>query len=149
MLRYIVPDTSAIAAALYRETYSAQSEPLLRAIRKGNVEAVMPSSGFTEFFNVSRKKLVSSANSPALAAADVEAVVSDFLTLPILWWGIDSLAPAAWRFHRDHGLETGDAFFVEVARQWDAELWTIDDQFYQKAGVIYPRTFDLRVTPFA
>lgn len=149
MPRYVVPDTSALAAALYNEAYTLQAEPLLEAIRKGSVDSVAPSSGLTEFLNVSRKKLIPSGMYPALSVANVEAVVADFLILPIVWWEINVIAPSAWRLHRDHGLETGDAFFVEVARQWDAELWTIDDQFFQKASAVYPKVFDLRIMPFS
>ncbi len=148
MPRYAVPDTSAIAAALYNEPYTLQAEPLLEAIRKGAVDAVAPSSGLTEFFNVSRKKLISSGPRPAPSVADVEAVVADFLTLPILWWEINAIAPAAWRLHRDQGVGTGDAFFLEVARQWDAEIWTLDEQFYRTAYLVHPKTFDLRTMPF-
>lgn len=39
-LRYIVPDTCAIAASLYNELYSANTDPLLQAIRQRTVVAV-------------------------------------------------------------------------------------------------------------
>jgi predicted nucleic acid-binding protein len=148
MPRYVVPDTSAIAAALYNESYTLQAEPLLEAIRKGSVDAVAPSSGLTEFLNVSRKKLISSGSHSASFVADVEAIVADFLTLPILWWEISAIAPSAWRLHRSQGVETGDAFFLEVARQWDAEIWTLDEQFYRTAHLAHPKTFDLRTIRF-
>ena len=145
MLRLIVPDTCALAASLYNELFAANADPLLNAIRLQDVDALAPSLGKAEFLNLSRKKLAT----PGISTADVEAVVSDFVALPILWVEIDSLTANAWRLHRDYGLETGDAFFLEVARQWQAEVWTTDEQFFNRAAVIHPYVFNLRVQAFS
>ena len=117
MARYIVPDTCALAASFYNEIYAVNADPLLQAILLGSVDAIAPSLGKAEFLNVSRKKLVPNLKSPALAIADVEMAVAEFLALPILWIDIDPFTEEAWRLHRDHHIETGDAFFLEIARQ--------------------------------
>lgn len=150
MPRYIVPDTSSLAAALYQEPASAHAAPLLQAIRLQTVEAIAPSLALPEFFNVSRKKRNGNQTHgiAPVSASLVEAIVSDFLNLRIVWEDIDALAESGWRLHRDHQIETADAFFLEAARQWQAELWTADEQFYQRATLVYPKVFNLRVTPF-
>ena len=120
--RYIIPDTCAFAASLYNEPYSANADPLLTAIRSGSVEAIAPSVCLTEFLNVSRKKHEPDrAGVVALPVTEVEAVVIDFLTLPVLWIDSDpATALNAWHLHQHHQLQTADAIFAEVARQWQA-----------------------------
>ncbi len=149
MPRYIVPDTCAIATSLYNETYSSNADPLLEAIRLQSVDAIAPSSCFTEFFNVSRKKADGDRNNPPLPASQVEAVVADFLALPILWLDIEPFASTAWQLHRDYGIQTGDAFFVAVAQLWQAELWTKDNQFITTVTPIYASVYDLKVQAYS
>ena len=148
MARYIVPDTCALSASFYNEVYAVNADPMLEAIRLRSVEAVAPSLGKAEFLNVSRKKLESAFTSPVLDIADVEIAIAEFLALPIFWVDLDPLTEEAWRLHRNYNLQTGDAYFVEVARQWDAEIWTIDGQFARAARSIHPKSFDLKMTPF-
>jgi len=147
MARYIVPDTCAIAAALFNEPLSARAEPLLRAIRAQTIDAVAPSLMLWEFLNVCRKKREGSS---ALASNVVQAAVKDFFALPILYVELEPLAPAAWSIYQPGGVETGDAFFVAVARQWEAEIWTTDGRFARAAvaGGVFSAIHDLAVTPF-
>ncbi len=151
MFRYIVPDTSALAAAFYNELSSANAAPLLTAIRSHSVGAVAPSLLLPEFLNVSRKKQQGNAVQGFLPvpALVVEAIVADFLALPIILEEDEALAAGAWRLHQDHGIQTADAFFVELARRWQAELWTADDHLARTAQIVYPSVFNLRVQPFA
>ncbi len=128
-LRYVVPDTCAIAASLYNEIHSAKTDPMLEAIRQRTVDAVSPSVGLPEFFNVSRKKLDARFTNPTLLPATVDTAVIDFMALPITWIDVEPLAAEAWRLHRNYAIETNDAFFVAVAVQFSAEIWTIDTQF--------------------
>ncbi len=107
-LRYIVPDTCAIAASLYNETHSPATDLMLQEIRQRTVDAVAPSLGLAEFLNVSRRKLAD----PALSQAAVDTAVADFMSLPITWIDVESFAAEAWRLHRTYGVETGDAFFL-------------------------------------
>ncbi len=149
--RYIVPDTSSLAAAFYNEAASSHALPLLQAIRAQTVEAIAPSLMLPEFLNVCRKK---QKGNPVLGFAPVpvplvEAIVSDVLALPLVLEEMRPLAINAWRLHQDHGIQTADAFFLEVARQWQAELWTADDQFFGRAIQVYGNVFNLRLTPFS
>jgi len=148
MARYIVPDTCALSASFYNEIYAANADPMLEAIRLRSVDALAPSLGKAEFLNVSRKKLDPAFTSPVLNAADVEAAVAEFLALPIEWVDIDVLTEQAWRLHRNHKLQTGDAYFVEVARLRQAEIWTTDVQFFRRASAVYPAVYALTVMPF-
>lgn len=148
MPRYIVPDTSVIAAGLFREPYSPNSAPLLDAIRYHIVDAIVPELGLSEFLNVCRKKLIPRPGSPAVALSDVEAALQEFRSLDVFWIRMQPLDENAWISHRDHGVETGDAYFLEAARQWDAELWTIDDDFSKTAGAIYGKVYNLKTTAF-
>lgn len=75
--------------------------------------------------------------------------MADFLALSIVLEEVESLAGGAWRLHQDHGIQTADAFFVEVARRWQAELWTADDHLFKTALLVHPTVFNLRVQPFA
>lgn len=84
-LRYVVPDTCAIAASLYNEMYSANTDPMLQAIRQRTVDAVSPSLGLPEFLNVSRKKLNIKFTNPPLSRAVVDATIAKFMSLPITW----------------------------------------------------------------
>ena len=149
MPRFIVPDTCALSASLYNEVYAANADPLLQAIRLQTVTAVAPSLGKAEFLNVSRRKLDPQLTAPVLSVADVENAVAEFMSLPIQWVDIDPIAMLAWRLHRDHGLQTADAFFVEIARQYQAEIWTTDAQFYRRAISVYANVYDLSVSPFS
>ena len=145
MPRLIVPDTCALAASLYNEVFAPHADPMLNSIRLQDVDAIGPSLCKAEFLNLSRKK----SATPGMAMSDIEAVIVDFFALPVLWIDIDSLAESAWRLHVDYGIETGDAFFLEFARQRDAELWTTDEQFHRKARAIYMNVHDLRVRAFS
>lgn len=151
MFRYVVPDTSSLAAAFYNEAGSGNAIPLLQAIRAQAVTAVAPSLMLPEFLNVCRKK--QKGNPPLgfapVPAALVEAIISDLLALPLVLEEIGPLTVNAWRLHQDHGIQTADAFFLEVARLWQAELWTVDDQLFGSASQVYDRVFNLRSTPFS
>lgn len=141
-LRYIVPDTCAVAASLYNELHSAATDPMLEEIRLRTVDAVAPSLELAEFLNVSRRKLAD----PALSQALVDSAVADFLSLPITWIDIEPFAAEVWRLHRVHKIETGDAFFVAVADAFSAEIWTIDTQFTAAAKPVYAGITDLKVS---
>jgi len=100
---------------------------------------------------VSRKKLQGNAavGFPPVPIPVVEAIVADFLALPIILEEAEDLAVGAWRLHQDHGIQTADAFFVELARRWQAELSTADDHLARTALLVCPSVFNLRVQPFA
>ena len=110
-LRYIVPDTCAIAASLYNEPHSAAADPMLQEIRLRTVDAVAPSLGLAEFLNVSRKKLDPNFTRLTLSTSVVDTTVAEFMALPITWIDVEVFAAEAWRLHRAHAIETGDAFF--------------------------------------
>lgn len=148
MVRYVVPDTCAIGASLYKELYSSNIDPMLDAIRREQVVAIAPDLGLAEFLNLSRKKLDLRYTNPVLSRSMVDEAVDDFLSLPIDWIDIRDLALNAWHLYEDNGVETADAFFVEVARQWEAEIWTIDTQFFRAVKPIHNNSFDLKVQPF-
>lgn len=141
-LRYIVPDTCAVAASLYNETHSPATDSMLQEIRQRTVDAVAPSLGLAEFLNVSRRKLTD----PALSQAMVDTAVADFMSLPITWVDVEPFAAEAWRLHRDHGIETGDAFFLAVAIEFSAEIWTTDTQFTASTRPIYTDIYDLKIS---
>lgn len=141
-LRYIVPDTCAIAASLYNEQYSSATDPMLQEIRQRTVDAVAPSLGLAEFLNVSRRKLTD----PTLSQAAVDTAVADFMSLPITWIDVEPFAAEAWRVHRNYGIETGDAFFLAVAAEFSAEIWTTDTQFTASTKPIYANIYDLKVS---
>ena len=145
-LRYIVPDTCAIAASLYNEQYSSATDPMLQEIRQRTVGAVAPSLGLAEFFNVSRKKLDPKFTNPILSQAVIDNALASFLSLPITWIDVEPFAAEAWRLHRDHGIETGDAFFLAVAIDFSAEIWTTDTQFTASTRPIYTNIYDLKVS---
>ncbi len=150
MVRYIVPDTSALAAAFYNEPGSINAASLLEAIRSQTADAVAPSILLPEFLNVSRKKQQGNTAQGFLPVPTlvVEAVVADFLALPIVLEEVEGLAAGAWRLHQDYGIQTADAFFVELARKWQAELWTADIHLARTALLVYPLVFNLRAQPF-
>lgn len=141
-LRYIVPDTCALAASLYNEPHSAATDPMLREIRLRTVDAVAPSLGLAEFLNVSRRKLAD----PTLSQALVDTAVAEFLSLPITWIDFEPFAAEVWRLHRIHKIETGDAFFVAVADAFSAEIWTVDTQFAAATKPVYASITDLKVS---
>lgn len=143
-LRYVVPDTCAIAASLYNEMYSANTDPMLQAIRQRTVDAVSPSLGLPEFLNVSRKKLNIKFTSPPLSQVIVDATIAKFMLLPITWIDVEPFTNKAWRLHCDHGIETGDAFFVAIAEEFSAEIWTIDTQFTASTQPVYADIYDLK-----
>ena len=143
-LRYIVPDTCALAASLYNETYSSVTDPMLQAIRLRTVDAVAPTLGLAEFLNVSRRKLDPNSANP-LSQAAVDSAVAEFLSLPITWIDIEPYAEEAWRVHRLHKIETGDAFFVAIAKEFSAEIWTVDSQFAASTTIMYEHICDLKV----
>lgn len=150
-IRYVVPDTSALAAAFYNETVSAHAIPLLQTIRSQTVEAIAPSLLLPEFLNVCRRK---KQGNPSQGFAPVptplvEAIVNDMLALPLVLEETRPLTVGAWRLHQNHGIQTADAFFVEVARQWQAELWTADEQLFRSASQVYGSVFNLRTIPFS
>ncbi len=149
-LRYIVPDTCALAASLYKELYSAATDPMLQEIRLRTVDAVAPSLGLAEFLNVSRKKLDPKFTNPVLSQAEVDTAVTEFLSLPITWIDVEPFATEAWRLHRVHAIETGDAFFVAVAAEFSAEIWTIATHFTDKTKQIHsgPSITDLKFFPW-
>ena len=146
MRRYIVPDTCVLAAALYNEIYTLQAELILEEIRQGTVDAVAPSLGMAEFLNVSRKKLDPRFTSPALSQAVVNTAVANFTTLPITWIDIEPYTAQAWHLHRDHKIETGDAFFVAIAMEFSAEIWTTDSQFTGSTRLVYANIYDLKAS---
>ena len=148
--RYVVPDTSALAAAFYKEPSSANASPLLHAVRLQTVAAIAPQLILPEFLNVCRKKQNASLalGYAPVSSDDAEAIVQDFLVLPLVLEDMTALAGQAWRLHQDHGLETGDAFFLAAAQQWQAELWTADVQFFRRASAVYAAVYDLTATPF-
>ena len=149
MARIIVPDTCVLGAAFYNEAYSSNADPLLEAIRLRAIDAIAPILGIAEFFNVSRKKQAEFDRNPSSPNPNVDAVVNDFLALPIVWWEMDAdMAKNAWITHRTHQIETWDAFFIEVAKLFEAELWTTEQAFYRKAVAVYPNSFDLSTRVF-
>jgi len=115
---------------------------MLQEIRQRTVDAVAPSLGLAEFLNVSRRKLTD----PALSQAMVDTAVADFMSLPITWVDVEPFAAEAWRLHRDHGIETGDAFFLAVAIEFSAEIWTTDTQFTASTRPIYTDIYDLKIS---
>lgn len=142
--RYIVPDTCALAAALYNEPYSGNVDPLLDAIRFGTVDAIAPTLCMAEFLNVSRKKRQS-----GLSDSQVEKAILDFLSLPIVWIEMDrSVIYSAWQLHFHESVETADAVFAEIAIQWQAEIWTSDDRFITKLSPHYSKIFDFTQAAF-
>lgn len=145
-LRYIVPDTCALAASLYNELYSAATDPMLQETRLRTVDAVAPSLGLAEFLNVSRKKLDPKFTNPTLSQSVVDTTVIEFLSLPITWIDVEAFTAEAWRLHRVHAIETGDAFFVAVAAAFSAEVWTTDTQFTSATKPIYTSIIDLKVS---
>ena len=145
-LRYVVPDTCAVAASLYNEAHSLATDPMLQAIRQRTVDAVAPSLGLTEFLNVSRRKLDPKLTNPTLSQSVVDAAVANFLSLPITWIDIEPYAAEAWRLHRSHQIETGDAFFLAIAMEFSAEIWTTDTQFTASTRVIYANIYNLKVS---
>ncbi len=145
-LKYIVPDTCALAASLYNEIYSSATDPMLQEIRLRTVDAVAPSLGIAEFLNVSRKKLDPKFTNPTLSQAVVDAAVVEFLSLPITWIDVEAFAAEAWHLHRAHAIETGDAFFVAVAVAFSAEIWTTDSQFTASTKLVYAAITDLKVS---
>jgi len=143
-LRYIVPDTCAVAASLYNEAHSLATTPMLEAIRQRTVDAVAPALGLVEFLNVSRRKLAGST----LSQAAVDTAVADLLSLPITWVDVEPYAAEAWRLHTSYGVETGDAFFLAVAIEFSAEIWTTDTQFTASARPLHADIYDLKVSPW-
>ena len=145
--RYVVPDTCAVAAALFNEVYSANALPLIEAIHRQGVHAIAPVLGIAEFLNVSRKK-VEARDGHSLHLADVEAIVADFFSLPIAWENIEQNQKKAWRWYHS-GVETADAFFLQTAIDWDAEIWTTDQKFFNAARPHYSKLFNLQTSVFA
>ena len=146
-LRYVVPDTCAIAASLYNELHSSVTDPMLQSIRLRTVDAVAPTSGLSEFLNISRRKLDLNAVNP-LSHSAVDSAVAEFMSLPITWVDIEPYAEEAWRLHRVHKIETGDAFFVTIAMEFSAEIWTVDNQFTATTKIMYENIYDLKVLPW-
>jgi len=147
-LRYVVPDTCAIASSLYNEEYSTATDPMLQAIRQRTVDAVAPSLGLAEFFNVSRKKLDPKFTNPTLSQSEVDIAVAEFMSMPVTWIDAEPLAAEAWLLHRNHGIETGDAFFAVVAVRFSAEIWTIDTKFTASTQPVHPNIYDMKVSPW-
>lgn len=152
--RYIVPDTCAIAAALYRKSFSLNVDPLINAIRNRTVDAVAPVVGIAEFLNVSRKKIegykTGGQQYPPLNQGIVDSAIQVFFSLPIVWIDINrNLALRSWHTYLNEGIQTGDAFFLEIAREFSAEIWTTDEPFYQKTQPFYGNVYNLRSMTFA
>jgi len=148
-MRYVVPDTCAIAAGLFVEQWTGNCGPMIEAIRRREVEAIAPAIGLAEFLSVARKKMAGADLSPLV----IDSVVADFFSLPITWWDIDEastgLTQRCWRTHRTHSVGAWDAYFLLLAQDFQAEVWTTDKQFYQTASALYPNVHDLQAKPFA
>lgn len=139
-----------MAAAFYKEPASANAAPLLEAIRAETISPIAPDLLLPEFLNVCRKKQSAGLAHGFLPvpASVADSIVSDFVNLKIVVESLEALTLTAWRLHQDHGIETGDAFFLAVAQQWQAELWTTDAQFFRRASGIYGPVYDLTATVF-
>lgn len=48
-----------------------------------------------------------------------------------------------WQLYWNHGIGTGDAYFLAVAQDFGAELWTTDGPFYTAASAVYTNTHNL------
>jgi predicted nucleic acid-binding protein len=117
---------------------------MLAAIRRGEVDAVAPMVCIGEFLNICRKKL-----SEGVPAADVDAVVADFLQLPIVWFDVEPrFAADCWSLFRSASIGTNDAFFLQLAQHMDAELWTIDGGLAANGPPVYSGTRDFRQNSF-
>lgn len=136
-------DTSVWGAALFSERYSPQAKPVLSAVRSGAVLAVAPDIGLAEFANICRKKMTTTGGTTPVPNAMVDAIMASFVSLPVLWYPVDRDLAQAWSHHRNHGVETWDAFFLVCAQAWDADLVTNDRPFSAAAKPLHGRTYHL------
>jgi predicted nucleic acid-binding protein len=144
VFRYVVPDSCSLGAAFFKETYSSNAAPMLAAIRLGTVDAIAQMICIGEFLNLCRKKL-----GEGVAASDVDAVISDFLSLPIVWFDIEPFfARRSWQLFRTSSIGTNDAFFIQLAQRMGAELWTIDGGLAANGPSVYSGVVDLRAIAF-
>jgi predicted nucleic acid-binding protein len=149
MARLIVPDSCALAAAFFHEPCTLHAAPLLSAIRTQTLDAAAPTVMMEEFLNICRKKCKGNSGTPGVSASVVDAIVQDFLQLPIVYFPINvQLTSEAWRLHRGHLVGTFDAYFLLIAKYLDAELWSSDAPFCAHAKLQHPATFDLNITVF-
>ena len=144
--RFVTPDAGGLIAALFNETNTARAIPLIRAIERSEVDAVAPSLLVTEFLE--KCAWIRSGGRPYSNQA-IDEIVKTFLNLPILYIPNETIASEAWRLHRPGGVELPDAFYLTVAMQWGAELWTADRGLFSQALPVYNAVFNLNTVSFA
>jgi len=150
--RAIIADSCALGAAFFKELYSGNAQPLLDAIRIGRVRCVMPEVARPEFLNICRKKREGFGGAQPISEEEVSRVLESFADLPIVWDQTPGHAAmqAAWRTYLSHGIGTWDAYYYNLAKEWDAELWTLDGPFLATVGGAGGVTaHDLRIRAFS
>ena len=159
-LRRIVPDTSVMLPAFFREemTYgdtafdlTRRAEPLADAIRTGGVKAVAPDLLQYEFLKRAFAKMSPRGKSPTLDADIVENQVLGFMRLDLVYQPMLKLAPIAWDLMRNGRIPPPDSWFLACAIHWEAELWIShehQDGFARKAREIHRDVHILTDKPF-
>ncbi|OPZ08755.1 MAG: hypothetical protein BWZ08_00926 [candidate division BRC1 bacterium ADurb.BinA292] len=133
-----------MTAAYFREPWSAHAEPLLATVRMRKVDTLMPMVGLTEILNICRR------NMAEVWAGDVDAIVADFISLPVAWFERSgALVQRAWDLFRRHQIGTNDAFYCILAGDWGAEIWSQDGNFIDQALKSGINMHDLRAKAFS
>lgn len=166
--RRIVPDTSVIIPALFRETIPYQgnpfdltrrARPIFDAIWDRRVDAYAPHLLMSEFMTAARRKGAPRDNRNPIPLDDVKEQCQQFLRLCPAPPGkqrltlVDSaeLAELAWDLLETHDLSSTDVWFLACAKLMDAELWIShrqQDRFPAAAKSAWPKVFVLTETHF-
>lgn len=145
---YIVVDACVASAWSFAEPYSLQAQRVLEAIVKNRVNAWAPERFVDEVLRVCQKKTLPPPGGVSMSAADAYEHFEDVVTLPIVLMPCEELRESAWNLAiTTPKLTTHDALYLALARDWGAELWTLDAGL-ASTSAIYPFVHDLRTTAF-
>lgn len=150
-MRYLVIDASCFGAAYFEEEYSPNVTELIGEIESRRVDVILPWICGAEFLNICRKKIQGIGSPVKIDGGAVDGIVDDFFTLPIVWEDRDIVRDSreAWQLHRGEGIGTADAYYLQLAMVWGAELWTGDRDLASKGGGVHGDTYWIEEKAFA
>ncbi len=146
MSRRIVPDTSVLVAASFREPTSRAAERLVSAIETYRVKAfAWPGLGY-EFLKIVALLRSGRDGRPVRDPEEIEAAVERFFDLELVLVSERAVAPDVWTLVRDRAISPPDAWTLATAIALDAELWLTHDHadgFVPAARAVHPEVFTL------
>jgi predicted nucleic acid-binding protein len=132
MARLIVPDNSVMIPAFFPESLdrggtpfdiTARARPLAHAVRLRRVRAFAPGLLMEEFLKIAALKAAPRSGAASVEAADAEAHILDFATLPITYVPVQELLGVALDLVMREKIAAPDSWYVACAIVLGAELW--------------------------